>query len=113
VVRERVWPNKTKLPKQGTDPDAPRTNFSSIKSHEGIPYASGEIYYCNWPHLVSKEGNKKMFIDTTWAHPYEQTWMSHMFQLTIDGKLNAGLLLMSPTEHNRFDHYQGGLRKES
>jgi FkbM family methyltransferase len=113
AVREKVWPSKNQLPKQGTDPDAPKTNFSSIKSHDGIPYVSGEIYYCNWPHLVSKEGNKKMFIDTTWAHPYEQTWMSHMFQLTLEDKLNGGLLLMTPTEHNRFDHYPGFLRKES
>jgi hypothetical protein len=54
-----------------------------------------------------------MFLDTTWAHPYEQTWMSHMFQETIKGNLNPGLLLLTPTEHDRFDHYDGKLRKES
>ena len=54
-----------------------------------------------------------MFLDTTWAHPYEQTWMSHMFQETIKGNLNSGLLLLTPTEHDRFDHYDGKLRKES
>jgi len=54
-----------------------------------------------------------MFLDTTWAHPYEQTWMSHMYQEAIKGNLNPGLLLLTPTEHDRFDHYDGKLRKES
>jgi FkbM family methyltransferase len=112
-VREEFWPEKPKLPVQGLDPNAPRTKFNSIKSHNGIPYADGEIYYCNWPQIVSRTGNKKMFLDTTWAHPYEQTWMSHMYQLTKKGELNPGILLMTPTEHNRFDHYDRKLRKES
>jgi hypothetical protein len=36
-----------------------------------------------------------------------------MFQRTIVGEINPGILLLSPTEHNRFDHYDGKLRKES
>ena len=58
-----------------------------------MSYITGEINYCNWPMIVSKEGNKKMFIDTKWAYPYEQTWSSHIYQLEKDGKINAGLLL--------------------
>jgi hypothetical protein len=54
-----------------------------------------------------------MFLDTTWAHPFEQTWMSYMFQNTRKGELNPALLLLTPTEHNRFDFYDGSLRKES
>jgi len=54
-----------------------------------------------------------MFLETTWAHPYEQTWMSHIFQETKKGRISGGLLLMTPTEHNRFDHYSRELRKES
>jgi hypothetical protein len=54
-----------------------------------------------------------MFLETTWRHPYEQTWMSHMFQELKRGKLKFGLLLLTPTEHNRFDHYERELRKES
>ena len=30
-----------------------------------------------------------------------------------EGKLNPGILLLTPTEHNRFDHYSRELRKES
>ena len=39
--------------------------------------------------------------------------MSFMFQEHKKGKINGGLLLLTPTEHNRFDHYSGELRKES
>ena len=112
-VRETYFPTHTKLPQQGLDPNAPKTVFNSIKSLDGVPYATGEIYYCNWVQIVSKEGNKKMFLETKWSHPYEQTWMSHMFQETKKGKINGGLLLMTPTEHNRFHHYSAELRKES
>ena len=112
-IRTQHWPNKPKLPVQGIDPNAPKTVFEHIKSHKGIPYATGEVYYCNWPQIVSKTGNKKMFIDTTWQHPYEQTWMSHMFQMTIKKELKSGILLMTPTEHNRFDFYESKERKES
>lgn len=112
-VREEFWPGKKRLPQIGLDPNAPKTKYDRILSHKSVPYASGEVYYCNWPQIVSKVGNKKMFLDTTWAHPFEQTWMSHMYQLVKKGELNPGILLMTPTEHNRFEHYEGGLRKES
>jgi hypothetical protein len=39
--------------------------------------------------------------------------MSYVFQETIKGEVNMAMLLMSPTEHNRFEHYEAGLRKES
>jgi len=112
-VREKFWPQKRNLPRIGLDPNAPRTNFKNIFTLENLPYVTGEVYYCNWPQIVSKSGNKKMFLDTKWARPHEQTWMSHMYQLTKSGELRPSLLLLTPTEHNRFDFYDGKLRKES
>jgi hypothetical protein len=111
--RETHWPEKPALPQLGLDPDAPNTVFTKIKIHKDVPYALGEVYYCNWPQIVSKEGNKKMFLETKWGHPFEQTWMSHMYQETIKGNLSSGLLLMTPTEHNRYEFYSAELRKES
>jgi hypothetical protein len=113
VVRERFFPENTALPKVGLDPNAPKTVFKNIKHLEGVSYADGEIYYCNWPQIVSRKGNKKMFLTTKWAFPYEQTWMSYMFQLSKEGELNSAVLLLSPIEHDRFEHYESGLRKES
>jgi len=113
VVREKYWPGKNRLPEQGIDPNAPKAVYDSIRTFQGIPYVTGEVYYCNWPQIVTRTGNKKMFLDTTWAHPFEQTWMSHMYQLVKEGNLYPGLLLMTPTEHDRFEHYERSLRKES
>jgi hypothetical protein len=112
-VRDEFWPGKPRLPEMGLDPNAPKTEFNAVLSHKGVPYAVGDIYYCNWPQIVSRPGNKKMFLETTWAHPFEQTWMSHMYQLVKKDELYPGLLLMTPTEHDRFEHYNRELRKES
>ena len=111
--RIQNWPEKPNLPKMGLDPDAPKTKFKNIKSFKGLPYVDGEVYYCNWPQVVSKHGNVKMFLETKWNRPFENTQMSHIYQETIKGKINPALLLLSPISHNRFDHYPSGLRKES
>jgi len=111
--REQQWPEKPILPVHGLDPNVPKTKITKIDSFEGVPFAHGEIYYCNWPQVVSKYGNRKMFLTEKWVRPFEQTWMSYMFQETIKGNLYPGILLLSPTEHDRFDHYDGNLRKES
>ena len=91
----------------------PNTKYEYIKSANGLAYALGEVYYCNWPQLITREGNKLMFLDTTWEYPYEQTWMSHIFQLTREGKMRMGILLATPTEHDRFEHYDKNLRREN
>lgn len=91
----------------------PLTNFTHIKTFNNIPYVEGEIFYSNWPQIVSQTGNKKMFLDTTWTYPYEQTWMSHMYTLTKDKILRPGLLLRSPITHNRVYFYEGSERKEN
>ena len=93
--------------------DFPNTKFNHIKSHKGLPYATGEVYYCNWPQVITKEGSKKMFLDTKWANPFEQTWMSHIFQLTRENIVKTGILLLTPTEHDRFDHYPKEERREN
>ena len=67
VVRERFWPNNKKLPQMGLDPNAPRTEFKNINILEGLGYITGDIYYCNWPQIISKQGNKTIFINTKWA----------------------------------------------
>ncbi len=110
--RESYWPNNIKLPVMGLDSNAPRTKFNEIKSHNGIPYAGGEIYLCNWPILLTKKGSFNCYLKTVYASPFEQTLMSHNFQETVKGNLKPGILLLTPTEHNRFEHYDSSLRKE-
>ena len=111
--RNSRWPLNPRLPKMGLDPNAPLTEFKNIRSHKGLAWVDGEIYYSNWPQIVSKEGNRKMFLETKWTHPFEQTWMSYIYQETMKEFIKPALLLLTPTDHNRFDHYSKELRKES
>jgi hypothetical protein len=75
-IRTRDWSHYDRLPETGLDLNTPRTQFGTIEVVNGISYITGEIYYCNWTHIISQEGNKKMFLDTKWTHPFENTWMS-------------------------------------
>ena len=110
--RNTHWPDNPKLPVTGQDPNAPCLEYKHIKSYDGISYSIGEIYLSNWPIILSKEGNYKCYIETKYAYPYEQTLMSHCYKEMKKGRIHAGLLLMTPTEHDRFEFYEGGLRKE-
>ena len=111
--RQKHWPNNPKLPVQGLDTNSPKTKFDEIHIHKGLPYVLGEIFLCNWPIVLTKEGNYKCYLETKWAHPHEQVLMSYSYQETIKGKVKPGLLLLTPTEHHRFHHYDGSLRKEN
>lgn len=112
-IRTRDWPNYDKLPVNGLDKNSPLTKFDKIKNVDGVSYITGEIYYANWPQIVSKAGNKKIFIDTKYAHPYEQTWMSLVYQLQKEEKLTAAVLLASPIWHERIAHYKPEERREN
>ena len=112
-VREEYWPEKSTLPVQGLDPNAPRTKFNEVRSYKNLAYGVGEVYYCNWPQVVTKYGNEKMFLTTKWDRPFEQTWMSYIYQETKKENIKPALLFATPTEHDRFEFYDGNLRKES
>jgi FkbM family methyltransferase len=112
-VRTEIWPHYDKLPIQGLDFNCPRTVYNKIDVLDELAYAQGEVYYANWPMIVGKEGNRRMFLDTVWANPFEQTWMSHMFQETRKGNLRPAVLLASPIEHNRIVYYKPEERREN
>lgn len=124
-VRTKIWPEYDKLPVTGLDPNCPRTRFKKIDILDGVSYAEGDVYYCNWPCLMSKEGNRKVFIETQWSSPFEQTWMSFVFShqtgISWDGRqivlkepdVKAAVLLASPITHDRFKHYKAEERREN
>ena len=112
-IRDRDWPEYNTLPTTGLDPHSPRTKFDNIERLEdGLCYITGEIYYANWPMIVSRKGNEKMFIETKWASPFEQTWMSYMYMETKKGNLRPAVLLASPVTHERFKFYKAEDRRE-
>lgn len=112
-IRTEVWPHYDKLPERGFDPNCPLTQINNIHSLDGVAYVTGQIYYSNWPMIVSREGNKKMFLDHKWEKPFEQTWMSQMFQDTVTNKIKPAILLATPFTHDRTEFYKDGQRREN
>lgn len=113
VIRTKYWPDYDKLPINGIDPNAPRTEFNTIGNIDGVAYINGDVTYTNWPMIMSKKGNQKVFIDTRWDYPYEQTWMSYVFQKQKTNEINAAVLLASPIWHERIKHYRPEERREN
>lgn len=106
-------PSEKRIKYFGDSNKKPQTKISCIKTHNGVPYAEGEIYYSNWPHIIDQEGNQKLFLDTKWDHPFEQTWMSHVYELTLSNTVKPAILLTSPITHNRVHFYEREERKEN
>lgn len=112
-LREQEFPGNSTLPVTGLSPNAPATKFDRISTYNGISYAVGQVYYCNWPLWFSKAGNQKVFLDTVFENPYEQTWMSNTFSIYLRNELKTAVLLASPINHSRFAHYSAEERKEN
>jgi hypothetical protein len=112
-IRTQFWPEYDKLPTSGLDFNCPRTKFEKINTYKELSYIQGNIYYGNWPMIMNKQGNKKVFLDVKWQFPYEQTWMSYVFQETIKENIKSAVLLASPINHNRMSHYKPEERKEN
>ena len=104
-IREEYWPEKPNLPEQGLDPDAPKVEIKARNRYKDLYYLEGNFHYCNWPVWISREGNYKIFLETKWTRPYEQTWMSYVFQQQVKGKIRSAVLEASPITHDRFEFY--------
>lgn len=90
------------------------TDFSRIKSLNELPYALGDVFYCNWPLIISKEGNKKIFFDYKGGeNPSELNLMMESFPRIQKGEIKCGVLLASPVWHNRVYEYEQGERVEN
>ena len=84
----------------------------AIKSYRGLAYALGDVYYSNWPMLMTRRGNRTLFLEGEDVPLYEQLLMVRALKLTRAGQLRGGVLLASPINHNRFHHYAAGERRE-
>lgn len=93
-------------------PDGSDTRFEAIRSHAGVSYALGEVHYSNWPLVITRRGNARLFLEDAAALRFEQTLMVRALELERAGTLRGGVLLASPINHVRHIHYAGG-RKES
>jgi len=112
-VREKFFPGNSTLPEQFGDPHVmPRTIPRARRELDGLHYLIGDYHFCNWPLLFSRKGNYTLFHETVYRYFYEQTAMSLSFSLQKEGKMQCGVLELSPIEHHRFDHYPAEDRRE-
>ena len=112
-IRTKFFPGNTELPRNGRSMNAPKTVFNNIKNIDGLSYIDGEVTYTNWPMIMSRKGNEKVFLEIRWEYPYEQTWMSHVFQKQKEDYIKAAVLLASPIWHDRIKYYKPEERKEN
>ena len=79
---------------------------------DGLSFLEGSVFYSNWPSLMTRAGNYKIFLETKYAHMFEQTAMSECFQKMMKGRIRSGVLMSSLINHSRTFHYSAEIRKE-
>lgn len=108
-----AWYHTSVDEKQKYFPDIePNTFIKYIKTYKQIPYAVGDFFYCNWPIMITQDGNKKIFLNDN-INKHEGALMYRSLKLHRDDKLLMGCLLSSMIFHNRKYHYKASKRKES
>lgn len=101
--RTNYWGYRTK---------PPEVRMHHISKVRDLSYAVGEVFYCNWPHIMSRNGSKKIFEERKYLWPGEDRLMAYAYELQREGKLKAGVLLASPIQHERKFDYDRNKRKE-
>jgi hypothetical protein len=88
-----------------------KTRFKSISSHRSLPYAEGSVYLSNWPILMSKKGNQKVFLSSNFNGLSESNVSREVHRLILQGRIRSAVLLLSPIVHNRSINYDGFRRE--
>jgi hypothetical protein len=109
--REIYYPKKPKTEYNSSFENAPKTEFKKLGSVDGLPYAIGYVYYCNWPVLFNKEGNRKLFFDKAGGLT-ESCLMANSFTKLKSGVVKSGVLLASLITHDRKHFYKAEERRE-
>ena len=92
--------------------EMPPADLSAPKMLGNTGYVTGEVFYSNWPHLITRRGTKKLFLDRRRDALYESAWCADSFELLRNGELKAALLLASPVNHHRIQAYDQASRRE-
>lgn len=74
--------------------------FTKLGSKRNIGYLIGDVYYSNWPMLITKGANELLF------HPprvSEGAVMTRAAQLIATGEIKAGVLAAWPIHHDRME----------
>jgi hypothetical protein len=111
--KQWAWHNVPQTVKNKYFPDGKhRMRWKESGCIDGLSYLVGDVYYSNWPSVMTKAGNYKIFLETIFAAPFEQTIMSQAYQTMKKGRLRSAVLMASLVNHNRVHHYAKEIRKE-
>ena len=111
--KQWAWHNVPQNIKNKYFPDGKhRMRWKESGCIDGLSYLIGDVYYSNWPSVMTRAGNYKIFLETVYAAPFEQTIMSHAFQLMKKGRIRSGVLMSKLINHNRNHQYEKEIRKE-
>ena len=111
--KQWAWHNVPQNIKNKYFPDGKhRLRWKESGCIDGLSYLIGDVYYSNWPSVMTKAGNYKIFLETVFASPFEQTIMSQAYQTMKKGRLRSAVLMASLVNHNRVYHYSKDIRKE-
>lgn len=111
--KQWAWHNVPEHVRRKYFPDGThRLKWKESGCLNGLSYLIGEVYYSNWPSVMTKAGNYKIFLETEYASPFEQTIMSQAFQMLKKGRIRSAVLMASLVNHDRVYHYSRDIRKE-
>jgi hypothetical protein len=71
---------------------------------EEIGYFVGEVYYSNWPMLITQSGSRKLFFPPAVT---EGEIVNRAFRLHTQGKITTGVLAAFPICHTRIEDRPG------
>lgn len=109
-----AWHNVSEEVRRREFPDGThRTRFDHSGAVHGVSYLVGEPHYSNWPSVMTRRGNERLFLGPEESPRFEQGLMARAFGLLRSAELRAGVLLASPVEHDRTLHYEAADRRES
>jgi hypothetical protein len=69
--------------------------------HLGVGYFVGDVYYSNWPMLITRAGSAALFHEPTVT---EGQIMARAAERLARGEFRAGVLAAFPVEHTRLEH---------
>lgn len=105
-----AWHNLGEADRAALFPHGPATRFDEVRAHEGLAYGVGEVFYSNWPALMTREALLALLPDD--APRAESALMVRWLRLARARAWRSGVLFASPIRHHRVHHYAAHERFE-
>lgn len=79
---------------------------------DGLSYIIGDVFYSNWPQIITKTGNNNLFLNNALTDFSEVNVKNHSFKLLKSNKIKSGVLMASLVNHCRTYSYKRNLRRD-